>query len=79
MAEKTEKADQIKELAKANEELASQVAALANAARVMMNGPMKRRAMLLLLADQSGVGFNTCNQIMMALEAFDTNWLREKN
>lgn len=60
------------------ESIANNIANLTNAVQSLLNGPLKRRALVVLLASSSGESRERVDMILKALENLDTDWLNKK-
>lgn len=67
---------------KANRELiesiAGNITSLAKAVSSLINGPLKRRALVVLLASSSGLPQAKVEQVLKALEDLESDWLNRK-
>lgn len=60
------------------ETIAGNIGILARAVSAMLNGPLKKRALVLLLANSSGQKQNTVESVLKALENLEADWLNKK-
>jgi len=58
------------------ESIARNIAALARAVGALLDGPLKKRALLVLLANSSGQSQNTVDQVLIALASMEKDWLK---
>jgi hypothetical protein len=58
------------------EAIAQNISKLANAVGALLKGPLKRRALLLLLASSSGLGLQSVDKVLIALENMEKDWLK---
>lgn len=58
------------------ESIAGNIASLANSVTALLNGPVKKRAIVLLLASSSGQSQHNVEQILKALESLKADWLK---
>lgn len=65
--------------AKANRELVETIAknlvALSRAVNGLINGPLKKKALVVLLAHSSGLPQNKVDQVLTALKELEKDWL----
>ncbi len=59
------------------EKIAGNIAMLAKAVKSLVNGPLKKRALILLLASSSGQSQNTVTSVLKALEDLEADWLNK--
>ena len=57
------------------ESIAGNIAALAKAVASLLNGPLKKRALVILLAASSGQSQRNVEEVLKALETLHTDWL----
>lgn len=66
---------------KANRELvesiAGNIASLARAVKSLMNGPLKKRALVILLASSSQLPISKVEIVLKALENLEADWLNK--
>lgn len=60
------------------EKIAGNIASLAKAVNSLLKGPLKKRALVILLAQSSGQKQNTVESILKALEDLEADWLNKK-
>lgn len=60
------------------EKIAGNIASLAKAVQSLMNGPLKRKALVVLLASSSGNPQTRVEEILKALENLESDWLNKK-
>ena len=60
------------------EGIATNISNLARAVHSLINGSLKRRALVILLAQSSQVPQNKVEQVLKALEDLETDWLNKK-
>jgi len=58
------------------EGIAKNIASLASAVKSLLNGPLKRKALLVLLASSSQMPQVQVERVLKALEDLNTDWLR---
>lgn len=58
------------------EQIASNIAALAGAVKSLIGGPLKRDALIILLAQSSGQPQDRVRKVLAALENLGTDWLK---
>lgn len=61
------------------EKIASNIAALAKSVNSLLNGPLKRKALIILLAHSAGQPQNAVEAILKALSELEGDWLQQKN
>ena len=59
------------------ERIAGNIASLANAVSSLLNGPLKRKALVILLAHSSGQTQAATDAILKALEDMKSDWLNK--
>ncbi len=59
------------------ERIASNIAALAKAVGSLLNGPLKKKALVVLLASSSGLPQKTVEAVLKALEDLESDWLNK--
>lgn len=59
------------------ERIAGNIAALAKAVQSLLKGPLKKRALIILLASSSGQSQKSVEDILKALEELDNTWLNK--
>ena len=57
------------------ESIAGNIAALAKAVGALLNGPLKKRALVILLASSSGQSQKNVDDVLKALETMQADWL----
>lgn len=57
------------------EKIAGNIGALAKAVSSLLNGPLKKRALVILLASSSGQTQRVVEDILKALEEMESEWL----
>lgn len=57
------------------ERIAGNIANLAKAVHSLLNGPLKRKALVILLAHSSGQSQKAVEEILKALESMEADWL----
>ncbi len=60
------------------ESIAGNISSLAKAVSLLMNGPLKRSALYVLLASSSGLSQERVKAVLTALENLDKDWLNHK-
>jgi len=60
------------------EGIAGNISALAKAVRGLLNGPLKKKALTVLLAQSSGLPQNKVDAVLKALEDLESDWLNKK-
>ncbi len=58
------------------EQVAGNIAMLAKAVSSFLNGPLKKKALIILLAHSSGQSQNAVEAILKALQELDKDWLQ---
>lgn len=58
------------------ESIAANIAALAESVNALLNGPLKRKALLILLANSSGLNQGSVDAVLMALADMRKDWLK---
>lgn len=58
------------------ETIASNIHALAKAVSSLLNGPVKKQALIVLLAQSSGQPQNRVVEVLKALENLEKDWLK---
>ena len=59
------------------ERIAGNIESLAKAVSSLLNGPLKRKALIILLAHSSGQTQNAVENILKALEDMKSDWLNK--
>lgn len=59
------------------ERIAGNIAALAKAVQSLLKGPLKKRALVILLASSSGQSQKSVEDVLKALEELDNTWLNK--
>lgn len=59
------------------EKIAGNIESLAKAVSLFLNGPLKRKALVILLAHSSGQTQNAIDNILKALENMKSDWLNK--
>jgi hypothetical protein len=60
------------------EQIAGNIASLAKAVSSLLRGPLKKRALVILLANSSGIGIGNVEKVLTALEDLEKDWLNKK-
>lgn len=60
------------------ESIAGNIAQLAKGVAALLNGPLKKRALVLLLASSSGCSQRQVEDVLKALENLEADWLNKK-
>lgn len=60
------------------EQIAGNIAALAKGVHSLLNGPLNKRALIILLASSSGVSQENIKKVIAALESLEPDWLNKK-
>jgi hypothetical protein len=60
------------------EQIAGNISSLARAVHALINGPLKKRALLVLLAQSSGLSQERVGLVLKALEDLEADWLNSK-
>lgn len=60
------------------EKIAGNISALAKAVQGLINGPLKRKALIVLLASSARLPQTTVEQVVKALEDLEGDWLNKK-
>ncbi len=58
------------------EKIAGNIASLAKAVKSLMNGPLKKRALIVLLASSAKLPQTTVEAVLKALEDLESDWLQ---
>jgi hypothetical protein len=58
------------------ETIAGNIASLAKAVAALLNGPLKKRALLVLLASSSGLSQTVVDKVLTALQDLEKDWLK---
>lgn len=59
------------------ESIAGNITTLAKAVGALLNGPLKKRALVLLLASSSGQSQRAVEDVLKALETMQADWLNK--
>lgn len=59
------------------EGIANNITTLARAVASLINGPLKKKALVVLLAQSSGLPQNKVEQVLKALETLESDWLNK--
>lgn len=65
-----------KAMREAAEAIAKNLTSLARAVESLLKGPLKRKALVVLLAQSSQLPQNKVEQVLKALETLETDWLQ---
>lgn len=60
------------------EGIAVNISALAKAVKNLLNGPLKKKALVVLLAQSSQLPQNKVEEVLKALENLESDWLNKK-
>lgn len=60
------------------EQIAGNIASLAKAVHNLLNGPLKKRALIILLASSSGQSQATVEKVIKALDELESDWLNKR-
>lgn len=60
------------------EGIANNIAALGKAVQALINGPLNRKALMILLASSSKVSQEKVSDVLKALETLEADWLNWK-
>lgn len=60
------------------QKIASNIARLADAVEALLNGPLKRRALVILIASSSGQSQRVVEDVIKALESLSADWLNSR-
>lgn len=60
------------------EAIAGNLSTLAKGVRALINGPLNKKALIVLLAQSSGQPQNRVTEILSAIENLEANWLNKK-
>lgn len=60
-----------------DEVIAKSIGELAKSVRALINGPLNRKALVLLLASSSGQNRQAVENMLMAIERLDSDWLNQ--
>ncbi len=58
------------------EQIAGNIASLSKAVSALLNGQLKKRAIVLLLANSTGMSQSAVENVLKALENLETDWLK---
>ena len=58
------------------EQIAGNIANLSKAVSALLNGQLKKRAIVLLLANSSGMSQHSVEMVLKALENLEADWLK---
>ena len=67
-----------KEYRETVEKIAGNIANLSRAVASLVAGPLKRRALVVLLASSSGMSQDAVTRVLKALEELEGDWLNKK-
>lgn len=59
------------------EKIAGNITALAKAVGSLLNGPLKKKALVILLASSSGLPQTSVEKVLRALEDLQSDWLNK--
>ncbi len=59
------------------EKIALNISALAKSVKSLINGPLNRKALVILLASSSGLYQNQVEAVLSALENLEKDWLKK--
>ena len=59
------------------EKIANNIASLADAVSSLLNGPLKRKALVVLLASSARMSQESVNEVLKALESLRGDWLNK--
>jgi len=59
------------------EKIAGNIANLAKAVSSLLNGPLKKRALIILLASSAGQSQRAVDDVLKALESLEADWLNK--
>ena len=76
MAKKIETPEQ-KQYREMVEGIAGNIGALAKAVKGLINGPLNKRALIILLSSSSGVPQNKVTDVLKSLEDLEKDWLNK--
>jgi len=60
------------------ETIAGNISNLAKAVTALLNGPLKKRALIILLANSAGQPRSVVEDVIKALETLEADWLNKK-
>lgn len=60
------------------EKIAGNIQSLADSVKSLLNGPLNRRALIVLLASSSKLSQDNVKNVLEALERMDKDWLNKK-
>lgn len=75
MANKKQETPEQKQYREAVESIAKNIGALARAVQSLVRGPLKRKALLVLLSSASGEPQKTVDAVLKALEDLEKDWI----
>lgn len=74
---KTPESPEAKQNREMVESIASNLQNLCRAVQSLIKGPLKKRALVILLASSSGVPQNKVEEVLKALENLESDWLNK--
>jgi hypothetical protein len=77
MAKKNEETPEQKAYRETVEKIAGNITSLAKAVTALLNGPVKRKALVILLANSSGQSQQSVMAILGSLETLEADWLNK--
>lgn len=60
------------------ESIAGNIASLCQAVKKLLNGPLNKKALVILLASSSSLSQNKVEQVLRAIENLESDWLNKK-
>lgn len=60
------------------ESIAGNIVSLSKAVASLINGPLKKKALVVLLASSSGLPQNKVEEVLKALENLEADWLNKR-
>lgn len=58
--------------------IAENIASLAKSVQALIGGPLKRRALIILLANSSGIAQTNVEKVIRGLETLEADWLNKQ-
>ena len=77
MAKKIEETEEQKKNRETIEGIANNIASLAKSVNSLLNGPLKRKALVVLLASSAGLPQRTVDLVLTALSELEKDWLNK--
>jgi F0F1-type ATP synthase gamma subunit len=74
---KTQETEEQRQYREMVEKIAGNITALAKAVGSLLNGPLKKKALVILLASSSGLPQTSVEKVLRALEDLQSDWLNK--